>query len=87
MPQNPNNNNDSRKPKIIRINLSWLYIILLVAIGYMLFAQGGPSPQKIEWAEVRQMMLDGDVKEIHFVRNDYKGMVTRSQPVLPIFSS
>ena len=75
MAQKPNNNNP-RKPKIIRINLSWLYIILLVAIGYMLFAQGGPSPQKIEWAEVRQMMLDGDVKEIHFVRNDYKGMVT-----------
>ncbi|MCR5840741.1 MAG: ATP-dependent zinc metalloprotease FtsH [Bacteroidales bacterium] len=75
MAQKPNKNNP-RKPKIIRINLSWLYIILLVAIGYMLFAQGGPSPQKIEWAEVRQMMLDGDVKEIHFVRNDYKGMVT-----------
>ena len=75
MAQKPNNNN-SRKPKIIRINLSWLYIVLLVAIGFMLFSQGGPSPQKIEWAEVRQMMLDGDVKEIHFVRNDYKGMVT-----------
>ena len=102
MAQKPNNNNP-RKPKIIRINLSWLYIILLVAIGYMLFAQGGPSPQKIEWTEVRQMMLDGDVKEIHFVRNDYKGMVTiqpdklgkfadalpaaRSRPVLPISSS
>ena len=75
MAQKPNNNNP-RKPKIIRINLSWLYIILLIAIGWMLFSQSGPSPQKIEWAEVRQMMLDGDVKEIHFVRNDYKGMVT-----------
>ena len=75
MAQKPNNKNP-RKPKIIRINLSWLYIVLLVAIGFMLFSQGGPSPQKIEWAEVRQMMLDGDVKEIHFVRNDYKGMVT-----------
>ena len=75
MPQKPNNN-DSRKPKIIRINLSWLYIILLVAIGYMLFSQSGPAPQKIEWAQVRQMMLDGDVKEIHFVRNDFKGTVT-----------
>ena len=75
MPQKPNNN-DSRKPKIIRINLSWLYIILLVAIGYMLFSQSGPAPQKIEWAQVRQMMLDGDVKEIHFTRNDFKGTVT-----------
>ena len=54
MPQKPNNT-DPRKPKIIRINLSWLYIILLVAIGYMLFNQSGPAPQKIEWAQVRQM--------------------------------
>ena len=75
MPQKPNKN-DPRKPRIIRINLSWLYLILLLAIGYMLFSQGGPSPQKIEWPQVRQMMLDGDVKEIHFVRNDFKGTVT-----------
>ena len=74
MAQKPNNN--PRKPKIIRINLSWLYIILLVAIGYMLFAQSGPSAQKIEWTDVRQMVLDGDVKEIHFVRNDYRGTIT-----------
>ena len=75
MPQKANNNN-SRKPKIVRINLSWLYILLLIAIGYMLFSQSGPAPQKIEWAQVKQMMLDGDVKEIHFVRNDFKGDVT-----------
>ena len=75
MPQNPNNT-DPRRPKIVRINLSWLYIVLLVAIGYMLFRQSGPAPQKIEWAQVREMMLEGDVKEIHFVRNDFKGNVT-----------
>ena len=75
MPQKPNKT-DPQKPKIIRINLSWLYIVLLVAIGYMLFSQSGPSPQKIEWPQVRQMMLDGDVKEIHFVRNDFKGTIT-----------
>ncbi len=75
MPQKPNNT-DPQKPRIIRINLSWLYIILLVAIGYMLFSQSGPTPQKIEWPQVRQMMLDGDIKEIHFVRNDFKGTVT-----------
>ena len=75
MPQKPNNK-DPRKPKIIRINLSWLYILLLVAIGYMLFSQSGPAPQKIEWPQVQQMMRDGDVKEIHFVRNDFSGSVT-----------
>ncbi len=75
MPQNPNNT-DPRKPKIVRINLSWLYIVLLIGIGYMLFRQSGPSPAKIEWAQVREMMLEGDIKEIEFVRNDFKGMVT-----------
>ena len=75
MPQKPKNN-DPGKPRIIRINLSWLYIVLLVAIGYMLFSQSGPSPQKIEWPQVKGMMLDGDIKEIHFVRNDFKGTVT-----------
>ena len=75
MPQNPNNT-DPRKPKIVRINLSWLYIVLLIGIGYMLFRQSGPAPAKIEWTQVREMMLEGDVKEIEFVRNDFKGMVT-----------
>ncbi len=60
----------------IRFNLSWLYFILIIGIGYMLMTNGGPGPQKIEWAAVKQMIKDGDVKEVHFVRNDYKGSVT-----------
>ena len=75
MPQNPNNT-DPRKPKIVRINLSWLYLLLVLGVGYLLFRQSGPAPQKIEWAQVQQMVLDGDVKEIHFVRNDFRGTVT-----------
>ena len=76
MAQNPNN---KRPPKvrIVRINLSWiLYLLLLVAIGWMLFSNSGVPPQKIEWTQVQQMMRDGDVKEIHFVRNDYKGNIS-----------
>ena len=69
-------NKGNGKPKIVRINLSWLYILLLVGIGWMLLGNNGPSAQKIEWAAVRQMILDGDVKEIHFVRNDFKGSIT-----------
>ena len=42
----------------------------------MLFGQRGANPQKIEWAEVEAMIQAGDVKEIHFVRNDYQGKVT-----------
>lgn len=75
-----NNKNNKRgkgkKTKVVRINLSWLYIILLVGIGWMLFGNSSPAAQKIEWAQVREMILDGDVKEIHFVRNDFKGNVT-----------
>jgi ATP-dependent metalloprotease FtsH len=64
------------KMRRIRINLSWLYILLLIGIGWLLFSQSGANPQKIEWAEVKEMFLGGDIKEIKFIRNDYKGNIT-----------
>ena len=73
---NDNNNDNGKKRRVIRVNLSWLYIVLLVAIGWMLLGNRSPQPQKIEWAQVKQMMRDGDVSEIHFIRNDYKGNIT-----------
>ena len=73
-PQNPQD--PKRKIVKVRINLSWLYLLLLVGIGWMLLGQKGSNPQKVEWAEVKEMFLDGDIKEIHFVRNDYKGNIT-----------
>ena len=60
----------------IRLNFSWFYLLLIFAIGWMLFSQGGSSPAKIEWAEVQSIFKAGDIKEIHFVRNDYKGTIT-----------
>lgn len=69
-------NNNGKKHRIIRINLSWIYLIFLLAIGWMLFNNRSPEPQKIEWAQVKQMVQDGDVKEIKFIRNDYKGSIT-----------
>ena len=77
MANNKNNKKGKgKKTKVVRINLSWLYILLLLGIGWMLFGNSSPSAQKIEWAQVKEMILDGDVKEIHFVRNDFKGNVT-----------
>lgn len=77
MANNRNNNKKKgRKTKVIRINLSWFYILLILGIGWMLFGNSSPAAQKIEWAQVKEMILDGDVKEIHFVRNDFKGNVT-----------
>ena len=71
-----NNSKDPRKPKIIRINLSWLYILLIVGIVWMLLGSKGAAPQKVEWAQVREMILAGDVKEVQFIRNDFKGNVS-----------
>ena len=65
------------KPVRIRFSISWLYIILLIAIGYMFFNQGGAAnPQKEEWADVQKQWLAGDIKEGVFVRNEYEGRVT-----------
>lgn len=75
---NNTNNNKNPKNKIIRINigLSWLYIPLLVGLLYLAFFSGGSNPQKAEWSDVKEMMASGDVKDILFIRNDFKGEVT-----------
>lgn len=75
---NNTNNNKNPKNKIIRINigLSWLYIPLLVGLLYLAFFSGGSNPQKAEWSDVKEMMVSGDVKDILFIRNDFKGEVT-----------
>ena len=78
MAEKKNNNNKDRKIKVISINLSWLYLLLIGVILWMLFfgpGNNGANPQKVEWEEVQQMALDGDVQEIDFVRNDYEGKI------------
>lgn len=78
MAEKKKDNNKDRKVKVISINLSWLYLLLIGVILWMLFfGQGnsGANPQKVEWEEVQQMALAGDVQEIDFVRNDYEGKI------------
>ena len=72
------NNKEPRKGKTIRFrfNLSWIYIILLIAIGWMFFNQSGANPQKEEWDEVKEQWLAGDIKEVVFVRNEFEGHIT-----------
>ena len=70
------NANQPGKPRIVRINLSWLYILLLGGIIWMLWGSRGVPPAKVEWSDVTEMIAAGDVKEIEFVRNDYKGSVS-----------
>ena len=74
------------KKTVFRINFSWLYLILVIGIGYLLVGNQGVGPQKVEWAGVKQMILDGDVKEVHFIRNDYKGTVTIKPEALGKYS-
>ena len=70
--------NKKPKKRIDRVNLgiSWFYLLLIIGIAVMLFNRSSANPQKVEWADVETMIKSGDVKEIHFVRNDFKGNVT-----------
>ena len=76
MAENNNKNMPPKKPIKIKVGISWIYIILLIGIGWMFFNQGGANPQKEEWADVKAQWLAGDIKEIVFVRNKYDGQVT-----------
>ena len=74
-----NQNNDAprrRRPIKLTFNISWIYIILMIGIAWMFFNQGGANPQKEEWAEVQKQWLDGDIKEVVFIRNEFEGHVT-----------
>ncbi|MGM9767981.1 MAG: ATP-dependent zinc metalloprotease FtsH [Candidatus Cryptobacteroides sp.] len=77
-------NKKENKPKIVTVNLgiSWLYILIVTGILWLLFSSSGTKPQKIEWAEVETMIKAGDVKDIVFVRNDFKGDITIRQDCL-----
>ena len=72
-----NNQNDpKRKVYRVRFNFSWLYLILVMGIGWLLLNNSGANPQKVEWAEVKEMFQAGDIKEITYVRNNFKGDIT-----------
>ena len=68
--------NPQKKIVTVNLGLSWLYILIISGIIWMLFSNSGPNPQKTEWADVKEMIESGDVKDIVFVRNDYKGEIT-----------
>ena len=76
MAEKSNNSPRGNKPVRIKFNISWIYFILLIAIGWMFFNQGGANPQKEEWADVQKQWLAGDIKEVVFIRNEYEGRVT-----------
>ena len=65
-----------RKPVRVTFNFSWLYLLLILGIGWLLFNnQQSAEPQKIEWQQVQTMAASGDIDEIVFVRNDIRGEI------------
>ena len=69
---------DPKGGKTFRVsfNFSWLYILLILSIGWLLFSnQQSSEPQKIEWQQVQTMAQSGDIEEIVFVRNDIRGEI------------
>ena len=87
MAQKQNKGDKPGKIKVVRVNLSWIYLLLGLGIVWMLWGSRGASPEKIEWAQVREMIQDGDVKEVRFVRNDFKGMVSVKPDKMDKYSS
>ena len=74
--QNNDNNEPKRKVYRVRFNFSWIYLLLVFGIGWLLLNNSGANPQKIEWAEVKEIFQTGDIKEIRYVRNNFKGDIT-----------
>ena len=72
------NKKDPKGGKSFRVsfNFSWLYLLLIIGIGWLLFSnQQSSEPQKIEWQQVQTMAQCGDIEEIVFVRNDIRGEI------------
>ncbi len=66
--------NQSGKKFTFRI--SWIYILLMGGLLWMFYGSSDSRPEKIEWAELKEIWQSGDIKEVTFIRNDFEGEVT-----------
>lgn len=78
--QKQDNNSKLKPPKLKppKFNVMWIYLPLLMLIGYMYFVgwKGG-EPLKTEWYKVKEEMIpNGDVEKITYIPNETKGEVT-----------
>ena len=78
--------NQQKKPVKIKFNVRWIYILLLIGIGYMFFSDSGAKPQKEEWSDVQKQWLKGDIKEVVFVSNEFEGRVTMKPERIGLYS-
>ena len=79
--------NQQNKQVKFKFSVKWIYILLLMGIGYMLFSQSDANPQKEEWADVKKQWLQGDIKEVVFIRNEYEGRVTIKPERIGLYES
>ena len=88
MAQKQNKDRKSPKVRVVRLNLGWVfYALLIISIGWMLFNNRGTQAEKVEWAQVEEMIKSGDVKEVKYVRNDYKGTVSLKPDAVQKYAS
>ena len=76
---------EKKKTIKFKFNISWIYFLLLIGIGWMFFNQNGANPQKEEWADVKKQWLAGDIKEVVFIRNEYEGRVTMKPDKIALY--
>lgn len=78
--QKQDNNSKLKPPKLKppKFNVMWIYLPLLMLIGYMYFeGWKGGEPLKTEWYKVKEEMIpNGDVEKITYIPNETKGEVT-----------
>jgi len=82
-----NKKKNSKKIHVVKINFSWIYLVVLLGVGYMLFSNRGSVAQKVEWPDVQKMILNNDVREIRYIRNDAKGSVSIKPECLSKYAS
>ena len=67
-----------KKQQQPKFNAVWIYVPLLIMIGYMyFFGANSGDPVKTEWLKVKEQMIpQGDVEKITFVTNQNLAEVT-----------
>ncbi len=67
-----------KKQQQPKFNAVWIYVPLLVMIGYMyFFGANSGDPVKTEWFKVKEQMIpQGDVEKILFISNEHMAEVT-----------
>ena len=66
---NRNNGNRNNKNKMPRVNLTWIYIVIAIALGYLFFAggdmqQSGPASKNVTYTVFKQYVEQGYANKV-----------------------